>query len=96
MWLYLIAVVLVVVGIAGGIFGGGIFTILLLPLAAIVVISAVVYSAMARSAAQKAGHADAGRERGGVGSPLPRQREPSPDRTPATPEQLVDERRVRQ
>lgn len=89
MWLYLIALVLVIVGIVGGLLSGGIFTIVLLPLAAIVLLSGLGYSLIARAAAEKAGAADAG-------NPLPHQPERAPGHVTSSPERLADERRVRQ
>jgi hypothetical protein len=89
MWLYLIAMVFVVVGIIGGIVSGGIFTIILIPLAAIVLLSGLGYSVLARSAAEKAGATDARK-------PLPHQPERAPSHVPSSPERLADERRIRQ
>jgi hypothetical protein len=89
MWLYLIALVLVVVGIVGGIFAGGIFTIVLLPVAAILLLSGLGYSLIARAAAEKAGAADAE-------NPLPHQPRRAPSHVRSSPERLADERRVRQ
>jgi hypothetical protein len=89
MWLYLIALVMVVLGIGGGIFAGGIFTIVLIPLAAIVLVSGLGYGAIARAAAEKSG-------RTATNDPLPHRPESNPGHTLATPEQLADERRVRQ
>jgi hypothetical protein len=89
MWLYVIAIVLVGLAIAGSVFSGGIFTIVLVPVAAIIVICGLAYGAIARAAAEKSGRA-------GARNRLPRQPDPTPGHTLATPEQLADERRIRQ
>jgi hypothetical protein len=89
MWLYLIALVLVMLGIVGGVFAGGIFTIVLVPLAAIALLSGLGYSMLARTAEEKAGAADAN-------NPLPHQPERAPSHVPSSPERLADERRIRQ
>jgi hypothetical protein len=47
--LYLIALVLVILGIVGGVFTGGIFTIVVVPLAAIALLSGLGYSLLARA-----------------------------------------------
>jgi uncharacterized protein (DUF58 family) len=88
MWFYIVAVVLVVLGIVGGIFGGGIFTIVLLPIAAIIVVSSVVLRGAGEAAQQN--------EPSETREPaLPHNRPRSPE-VPTTPERLVDERRIRQ
>ena len=53
MWFYLVVVVLVVLGIAGGVCAGGIFTIILVPLALIVLLSGLGYSLIARVGRQR-------------------------------------------
>ena len=50
MRLYLIALVLLVLGIAGGVFAGGIVTIVLVPLALIVLMGAVSRDSISRTA----------------------------------------------
>jgi hypothetical protein len=94
MWLYLIAAVLVILGLIGGIFAGGIFTIVLVPLGAIVVVTAVG-SAMWGRAAQ--GSAGGGTDASGSeGSTLPRSRSRESGRQLSSPERLADTRRQQQ
>jgi hypothetical protein len=89
MWFYIVVVVLVVLGIAGGIFAGGIFTIVLVPLALIVLLSGLGYSLIARAAQEKAGATDAE-------NPLPHQPHRATGHVRTSPERLADERRIRQ
>jgi hypothetical protein len=95
MWLYMIAVALLVLGIGGSVLSGGIFTILVLPLGAIVLVCAVVVGMWARST-QAAGH-------GGQSAaeieprPLPHTNRPQPGASGTTsPDELVDARRPAQ
>jgi hypothetical protein len=94
MWLYGVAAVLVVLGIAGGIAGGGIFTLVLLPLGLIVGVSAALYAMWGRAsqgAAAGSTHAAHGSDR-----PLPHQTPSDSGREPSSPERLADARRVHQ
>ncbi|MGA8333921.1 MAG: hypothetical protein WB761_04215 [Solirubrobacteraceae bacterium] len=95
MWLYMIAVVLLIFGIGGSIVSGGIFTIVVLPLGAIVLVSALVVSMWARSTGAGA--------HGGKSSseieprPLPHTNRPQPGTSGTTsPGELVDARREAQ
>ena len=94
MWLYLLAGVLLVLGIAGGLLFGGIFTIVLIPIAVVIAGSAFLYAAWNRASQGAAG--------GSVDShpstnrPLPHTRRGDSGRTPTSPEGLADARRVQQ
>jgi hypothetical protein len=89
MWLYLVVVVLLVLGVAGGILAGGVFTIVLVPLALIVLVSGLSYSALGRAAQRHSG--------GGAGDrPLPHAGEPDSGHVRTSPERLADARRVEQ
>ena len=88
MWFYIVAVVLAVLGIVGGIFGGGIFTIVLVPIAAIIVISSICFGG-AGEAAQQDGQSE-------TREPALPHNPPRAPEVPMTPERLVDERRIRQ
>lgn len=95
MWLYFIAVALLVFGIVGSVLGGGIFTILVLPLGAIVLVCAVVVGMWARST-EPSGHG--GRSASEMEPrPLPHSNRPQPGASGTTsPEELVDARREAQ
>ncbi len=89
MWLYIIALVLAVLAVIGGIASGGIFLIILLPLAAVALIVAVLVSVLLRprrSDKTTASHAESP-------GPFPSGQGPAPVQTPATPDQFVDARR---
>ncbi len=89
MWLYIVALVLAIFGIAGGIASGGIFLIVLLPLAFIALIAAVLLSgAGALSGVMP-------RRRTGV-DPLPTTDPTSSGPVPTSPERLTDARRAEQ
>ena len=88
MWFYLVVVVLVVLGIAGGVFAGGIFTISLVPLALIVLLSGLGYSLISRRPREGGRH---GRREPAPASAAPRHRA-----RPDLAERLADERRIRQ
>jgi hypothetical protein len=94
MWLYIIAVALLIFGIVGGVLSGGIFTVVLVPLGLIALVTAVVMSGLAH-------RAGAAKTPGGNGTgeprPLPHSdAQPSAVATPSTPEDLVDARREQQ
>jgi|GEM_PF-3210933 len=94
MWLFLIAAVLVLFAIVGGVFAGGVFTIVLVPLAAIAVVSAVVFGIWGRAAQGSQGaETDASHT---TDRPLPHQRRQPSGRAPSSPERLADARRVQQ
>lgn len=95
MWLYFIAVALIVFGIVGSVLSGGIFTILVLPLGAIVLVCALVASMWARSTGAGA---HGGRSASEIEPrPLPHTNRPQPGASGTTsPEQLVDARREAQ
>ncbi len=92
MWLYMIAAVLLVLGLAGGVLTGGIFTIVVLPLGVIVLIAAFVMAMWSRTAVSESGgekSASAGEPR-----PLPHTHRPQPGSAgTSSPEELVDARR---
>jgi hypothetical protein len=94
MWLYLIALVLLFVGVVGGVLSGGIFTIVLIPIGALVLLSALGHGMLARSAQDRQGAStDESRP---VGRPLPTSGHENTAPPPSTPEELVDARRVQQ
>jgi hypothetical protein len=93
MWLYMIAAVLLVLGLVGTVFGGGIFTILVLPLGVIVLIVALVVATWSRGAGASA-HGDKSEIEP---RPLPHTNRPQPGTAGTTsPEELVDARRSAQ
>jgi Na+/H+-translocating membrane pyrophosphatase len=94
MWLYLIALVLLVVGIVGGVLTGGIFTIALLPLGALVLVSAIVSGVWGRAIAGRAGGQTEASQK--PQRPLPHRRPRRGEEGPSSPEQLADARRVQQ
>ena len=95
MWLYIIAVLLLVFGIVGSVVSGGIFTILVLPLGAIVLLGAVVAGMWARSTGARAHGGKSASEI--EPRPLPHTNRPQPGASGTTsPEQLVDARREAQ
>jgi hypothetical protein len=94
MWLYLIAGVLLILGLGGGLAFGGIFTIVLVPLAGIALVAALL-SAMWSRASQ----GSAGGETGAAPAtnpPLPHSRRRDSGHVPTSPEQLADARRTEQ
>ena len=94
MWLYILALVLLILGIVGGVASGGIFTIILVPLALIVAGSAVLYAAWGRSAHRAAGgEADA---QASVDRPLPHTPRRDAGHVATSPERLADMRRAEQ
>jgi hypothetical protein len=94
MWLYLLAVILVIAGIIGGIAGGGIFTIVLVPIAFIIAVSAFIFSMWSRASTGAAGgEVDA---HPSVGRPLPHSFRRDRGRAPSSPERLADARRGQQ
>jgi hypothetical protein len=94
MWLFLVALIVLVVAIVGSIFSGGIFTIIFIPLGVIAVATAVGSSMFARSAHRKSG----GGARAGAGEPrpLPRSNHQNTAPAPDSPGDLVDARRQQQ
>lgn len=94
MWFYPLVGLLVVLAIAGSVFGGGIFTIILVPLAVIGVFSALAYALIAGAANRTSGgSADPAQSARGPATRV--SHTPSP-RTPSSPEELVDARRGQQ
>jgi hypothetical protein len=89
MWLYIVALVLLVFGIVGGIATGGIFTIVLIPLGVIALVTAGVFSLWGRS--QQGGEEPSSE----IGEPLPTGHSNAAS-APSSPEQLVDARREQQ
>ena len=94
MWLYVVAGVIVLLGIAGAAFGGGIFTIVLVPIGLLILASAVGSAMVGRSSHGAAGAQTEGQPT--TGEPLPHRFASDTGSTPTTPDRLVDERRVRQ
>ncbi len=89
MWLYIVALVLAIFGITGGIASGGVFLIVLLPLALVALLAAVLFSgAGALSGVMP-------RRRTGV-DPLPSSDPASGGTVPTSPERLTDARRAEQ
>ena len=94
MWLYMIAAVLIVVALLGGVAAGGIFTLILVPLALIALGSAIGYALLVRSA-----HVSAGVGQGGTAvdeRPLPRTEARDSGHVPTDPDLLVNVRREQQ
>jgi uncharacterized membrane protein len=90
MWLYMIAVVLLVAGIGGAVLTGGIFTIIVLPLGVIVLVAAIVVGMGARGSG--AGSVENASEF--EPAPLPHTNRPQPGSSGTTsPDELVDARR---
>jgi hypothetical protein len=90
MWLYLIAIVLLVFGLVGGVLTGGIFLIIFIPLGLIALATAVGTGLTARSAHKRAGASDQGSPR--AGQPLPHTLATPSGHVPSSPDALVDER----
>ena len=93
MWLYIIAAVLLILGIAGGVLTGGIFTIVILPLGVIALVTAFVVSLWVRS--QQGGASDAEEAPASQEAPLPTGHSNTAT-APSTPEDLVNARREAQ
>lgn len=88
MWLYIVAFVLLVVGVIGSIFSGGIFTIIVLPLGVVVLLGAIIAAMWARSSGARDGDKEASRYEP---RPLPHTNRPQPGTSgPNSPEELVD------
>lgn len=96
MWLFYIAVPLVILAIIAAAVGGGIFTIVLVPLAVIAVISAFWSAIAARSRQAPGAHRRSHMETGTGGSSLPSSFSRSPGTAPDSPDALADTRRERQ
>ncbi len=94
MWLYMIAIVMVLLGIVVGLAGGGIFTIVLIPLGLLVLAAAVFFSAAGRKAQGAGGGATD--ETHVPERPLPHAHPQSSGRAPTSPEGLADARRAEQ
>ena len=94
MWLYIVAGFLVLLGLIGGVASGGIFTLIFIPLALIMLVVAVVMGMFGRAAQGDTETSSSGTSRT---EPEPlRHTEPQGVASPATPEDLVDARRVQQ
>jgi predicted lipid-binding transport protein (Tim44 family) len=94
MWLYLIAIALVVLGMIGALAGGGIFTIVLVPLGLLMLASSIFHAMWARSQQGAAGGGQEGADR--TDRPLPHEHQHAPARVPTSPEGLADARRAQQ
>jgi hypothetical protein len=90
MWFYLVAVVVLAVGVIGAFVTGGIFTIVLIPLGLIALVAAIAYRGL--------GHAAETRVSGGTSTdaPLPHNSPTEPGRVHTSPEELADARRGQQ
>ena len=93
MWLYLVALVLVILGVAGGVASGGIFTIILVPLGLIVAGSAFLYASWGSSAQGSGGDTEAAQS---TKRPLPHTTQRDSGHVPTSPERLADARRGEQ
>lgn len=93
MWLYMIAVFLLLFGIIGGVASGGIFTLIFIPLGAVMLVVAVLMGMWHRSQEGRAGAQTEGSKT--EQAPL-RHTPPQGAPTPTTPEELADARRVQQ
>ena len=93
MWLFYIAIPLVVLAILAAIVGGGIFTIILVPLAIIAVVAGVWSVMSARAAGAPGAHRRIANETGTSGSALPHSFSRSPATAPDSPDALADTRR---
>lgn len=91
MWFYPILLILVLLGVAGGVFLGGVYTLVLVPLVVIALLSALAYALWARSIAGSAGAATDGGS--APERPLPHRSHRMPRRATTTPEGLVEGRR---
>ncbi|MGZ4181147.1 MAG: hypothetical protein ACXVUL_10780 [Solirubrobacteraceae bacterium] len=94
MWLYILALFLLVFGIVGSVLSGGIFTIVFIPLGVIAVISAVAFGAFGRGAHGR--HGASTNARPSTGRPLPASEHSNTAQQPSTPEQLAEARRLQQ
>jgi hypothetical protein len=98
-WLYFLALVLVIFGVVGGIASGGIFLIVLLPLAAIALVVALLGGgARARSGPGRRARPtrDGAPGRSEEVAPLPSSQPEAPGRVLTSPEALTDARRAEQ
>lgn len=94
MWLYLLALVLVILGIVGGVASGGIFTIILVPVGLIVAGSAFLYATAGRKAqGSTGGDTEAAPS---TNRPLPHSPQRESGHVPTSPERLADARRTEQ
>jgi hypothetical protein len=93
MWFYPILLMLLVLGLAGGIFLGGVYTLVLMPLVVIALVSVLGYAMWARSQSAAGTGAESGPS---PGRPLPHRRRREPAHVTAPPERLVDARRQQQ
>lgn len=92
MWLYMIALFLILVGIIGGVASGGIFTLIFIPLGAIMLIVGIVAGMWAR-----AQQGTTRRETRTAEEPAPLPHTPAQGPSaPSTPGELADTRRAQQ
>jgi hypothetical protein len=91
MWLFYIAVPLIVAGIIAAFAGGGIFSIVLIPLGIIALITGAITAGGARSASTRAPQGT-----GESGSALPHEFSHGSGRAATTPEALANARREAQ
>jgi hypothetical protein len=94
MWVYLIAAVVLLVGVVGTFLGGGIFTIVLMPIALIGGGAAILFAMWGR-AAQGSGGAET-HDTHTADRPLPSSHQRPSGRAPSSPERLADARRAQQ
>lgn len=94
MWLYILALFLLIFGIVGGVLTGGIFTIVLIPLGIIALVSAIAYGSWGRAAQGRQGASTDAKP--SAGRPLPASQHSNTPSAPSTPEDLTEARRVQQ
>ena len=94
MWLYMIAAVVLFVGVVGGVLTGGIFLIIFIPLGIVALIAAVATGALGRSAEKRAGAASTHHDP--ATDALPHSPAQPTGHVPTSPEALVDARRQQQ
>lgn len=91
MWLYLVAAIIIVIALIGGLLAGGIFTIVFIPVAVVIAAAVGALYVFGRSSRRPTLPA----ERGDI-APLPHTDHANVAPTPSTPDDLVDARRQAQ
>ena len=94
MWLFLSALIFLVIGIVGSIFSGGIFTIVIIPIGLIALVTAAGSSMSAWSAQRK--HGGGPTAGSAEPRPLPSSNHHNIAPAPSSPADLVDARREQQ
>jgi hypothetical protein len=96
MWLFYIAVPLIVAGIIAAFAGGGIFSIVLIPLGIIALITGAITAGGARAGGARSASTRAPQGTGESGSALPHEFSHGSGRAATTPEALANARREAQ